>query len=114
MRRWPLQWADLSFFALRPSAAPLQRAWRDVFARLGLAVGDAGRSRALAVTLAIVVGWSGAHWFYLGRRRRGVVYLLVLPIAIFLGLIDAFRFLWVDRAGFDARFSALPSGPARA
>jgi hypothetical protein len=114
VRRWPLQWADLAFFALRPSAGPLQRAWREVFARLGLAVNEGGRSRALAVTLAIVCGWSGSHWFYLGRTRRGVVYLLLLPFAIFLGFFDAFRFLWFDRAGFNARFSALPSGPARA
>jgi TM2 domain-containing membrane protein YozV len=114
VRRWPLQWADLAFFALRPSAGPLQRAWREIFERLGLAVNEGGRSRALAVALALVCGWSGAHWFYLGRNRRGIVYLVTLPIAVFLGFIDAFRFLWVDRAGFDARFSALPSRAARA
>jgi TM2 domain-containing membrane protein YozV len=114
VRRWPLQWDDLYFFAMRPSAAPLRRAWRDVFTRLGLTVGEGSRSRALAVTLALVVGWSGAHWFYLGQRRRGVIYLVTFPVAVFLGFIDAFRFLWVDRTGFDARFSALPSGPARA
>jgi hypothetical protein len=28
---------------------------------------------------------------------------------LFLGIVDAFRFLWVDRAGFDARFSAVRS-----
>jgi TM2 domain-containing membrane protein YozV len=114
VRRWPLQWADLLWFAMRPSAGPLRRAWRDVFARLGIGVGERGRSRALAVTLAVVFGWSGAHWFYLGRLRRGVFYLLILPIAVFLGFVDAVRFLWVDRDGFDARFSALRSGPARA
>ena len=114
VRRWPLQWADLLLFVMRPSAGPLRRAWRDVFARLGIGVAERGRSRALAVTLALVFGWGGAHWFYLGQRRRGVVYLLILPVAIFLGFFDAFRFLWVDRAGFDARFSALPSGRARA
>jgi TM2 domain-containing membrane protein YozV/alkylhydroperoxidase/carboxymuconolactone decarboxylase family protein YurZ len=115
VRRWPPQWQDLFYrLVLRPSAAPLQRAWREVFSRLGLGVGGGSRSRALAVALAIVFGWSGAHWFYLGRTRRGVVYLLTLPLAIFLGFIDAFRFLWVDRDGFDTGFSAVRSGPAHA
>jgi len=115
VRSWQPGWQEFRYrLILRPSAASLQRAWHEVFACLGLAVNQGGRSRALAVALAIVFGWSGAHWFYLGRIRRGVVYLLLLPLAIFLGFIDAFRFLWVDRSGFDARFSALPSGPARA
>jgi TM2 domain-containing membrane protein YozV len=92
----------------------LRRAWREVFAQLGggLGVSEGGRSRALAVMLALVVGWTGAHWFYLGRTRRGVVYVLTIPLLLaplFLGIVDAFRFLWVDRAGFDARFSAVRS-----
>jgi len=63
--------------------------------------------------------WCGAHWLYLGRPKRAVVYLLTLPLLLaplFLGLLDAFRFLWVDRAGFDALFAA-PRGavaPGRA
>ncbi len=119
VRRWPPQWADLLALVMRPSAGPLRRAWRDVFAQLGHVPGAAegSRSRAWAVILAIVFGCFGAHWFYLGRRRRGVVYILAIPLLLaplFLGFIDAFRFLWVDRAGFDARFSALRAGPAPA
>jgi len=116
--RWPIQWFDLlSVFVVRPSAAPLRRAWRQVFAQLCLGVEEPGRSRALAVALAMLFGWAGGHWFYLGQRRRGVVYLLCLPLLMapmFLGFVDAFRFLWVDRAGFDARFSALRSNGPRA
>jgi TM2 domain-containing membrane protein YozV len=113
VKRWPIQWLDIFTMAARPSAGPLRRAWRQVFAQLGLAGGEGSRSRAIAVSLAMVIGWTGAHWFYLGRPRRGVVYLLTIPLLLaplFLGFIDAFRFLWVDRAGFDARFSALRSG----
>jgi TM2 domain-containing membrane protein YozV len=114
VRRWPIQWDDLLALLMRPSAGPLRRAWREVFAQLGggLGVSEGGRSRALAVMLALVVGWTGAHWFYLGRTRRGVVYVLTIPLLLaplFLGIVDAFRFLWVDRAGFDARFSAVRS-----
>jgi TM2 domain-containing membrane protein YozV len=55
-----------------------------------------------------LLGWLGAHWFYLGRRRRGVVYLALLPLLLlpmFLGYADALRFLWVDRAAFVARWA---------
>jgi TM2 domain-containing membrane protein YozV len=117
VKRWPIQWLDIFTIAARPSAGPLRRAWRQVFAQLGLGGGEGSRSRAIAVSLAMFVGWTGAHWFYLGRPRRGVVYLLALPLLLaplFLGFVDAFRFLWVDRDGFDARFSALRSSPARA
>jgi len=110
VRRWPLQWQDFGFMLLaRGQAAPLRRAWREVFSRLGLGTRDAARSRGLAVTLALVFGWFGAHWFYLGRRRRGIVYLLMLPLFLapmFLAFFDAYRFLWVDRGEFDTRFSA--------
>lgn len=114
VRRWPLQWQDLPYLLMaRPSAAPLRRALREVFARLDLAgAAKAGRSRAVAALLAVFVGWSGAHWFYLGRRRRGVIYILTIPLLFapfFLALWDAFRFIWVDRAEFDSRFSALGS-----
>ena len=110
VRRWPLQWQDFGFMLLaRSQAAPLRRAWREVFGRLGLGARDMARSRGLAVTLALVFGWFGAHWFYLGQRRRGIVYLLMLPLLLaplFLGFFDAYRFLWVDRAEFETRFAA--------
>lgn len=109
VRSWPLAWADFGFFVtLRPAAGPLQRAWRDVFARLGLrwAAGPQRNRRLNAVLLAVWFGWCGAHWFYLGRPRRGRAYLLMLPIAILPSWYDALRFVWVDRAEFDSRFGA--------
>jgi TM2 domain-containing membrane protein YozV len=114
VRLWPVHWQDVPYLVMaRPSAAPLRRALREVFARLELAGSDsAGRSRAVAALLAVFFGWSGAHWFYLGRRRLGVIYILTIPLLfapLFLGFWDAFRFIWVDRAEFDSRFSALGS-----
>ena len=100
----------------RGQAAPLRWAWREVSARLGLGSPDAARLRGVAVTLALVFGGFGAQWFYLGRRRRGVVYVLMLPLflaPVFLGFFDAYRFLWVDRAEFDTRFSAPRDAGAR-
>lgn len=112
VRTWPLAWADLGFaVTLRPAAGPLQRAWRDVFALLGQGWGGGPqRHRRLnAVLLALWFGWCGAHWFYLGRPRRGRAYLLMLPVAVIPAWFDALRFVWVDRAEFDSRFGpALP------
>ena len=113
VKSWPIQWRDLPTISVRSAAGPLRRAWAQVFAHLGLQPREHGRSRAIAVGLAIFFGWLGAHWFYLGHPRRGIVYALMLPllmVPLFLGVWDAFRFLWVDRSGFDTRFSALPSG----
>jgi TM2 domain-containing membrane protein YozV len=117
VKRWPIQWLDLFTMAARPSAGPLRRAWRQVFPALGLGSEEGARSRAIAVALAMAVGWTGGHWFYLGRTRRGWLYLLTLPLLLaplFLGFWDAFRFLWVDRDEFASRFSAVRDGAVRA
>jgi TM2 domain-containing membrane protein YozV len=119
VRRWPPEWQDLPYLMMgRPSSAPLRRAVRAVFAQLGLAAAaGTGRSRAVAALLAVAVGWTGAHWFYLGRPRRGWIYVLTIPLLmapLFLGLWDALRFIWVDRAEFDSRFSALGGVSSRA
>jgi hypothetical protein len=98
---------EVTMPVMRPSAAPLLRAWREVFAHLGLPWEKAPPSRAMAAALALFMGWAGAHWFYLGDRRRGVRYVLMIPLLLapfFLACYDAFRFIWVDRAEFDARF----------
>jgi hypothetical protein len=111
---WPPWGRDMfTVVMLRPSAMPLRRAWRQVFAILGIEAGAmSGRpSRAMAVVLAILFGWVGAHWFYLGNRRRGWTYVLLLPLALasaFCAYYDALRFVWVDRATFDARFVGTP------
>ena len=56
------------------------------------------------------LGWVGAHWFYLGNKRRGWKYLALLPFAAIMMIVswvDAIRFIWVDRTEFEARFVTL-------
>ena len=106
MSNWPLWGRDAALLALcRASAPPLRRAWREVFRRLGVHSGTftASRSKTLATLLALFFGGFGAHWFYLGRRRRGWIYLVLLPFGSFLaGLWDAVHFVWMDRERFEA------------
>ena len=112
MSEWPPWGRDFAAtFQFRPSALPLRRGWRTVFTLLDR---DAGAmlerpSRAVAIALALLVGWSGAHWFYLGDRRRGVRYLLMLVIVpMFLAYYDALRFVLADRAEFESTWVAAP------
>jgi TM2 domain-containing membrane protein YozV len=119
VRAWPIALRDVAYAAmLRPSAAPLRGAWRRLFADTGLStITPARRSRAVAVLLAALLGWTGAQWFYLGHRRRGWLYAVALPLFVFtyfLSLVDALRFIWVDRKEFDARFVAARPAAVRA
>ncbi len=119
VRSWPVALRDLFFAAmLRPSAAPLRSAFRRFFADAGMTAFVSRRpSRAVAVVLAALIGWTGAQWFYLGNRRRGLLYAVAIPVFIvpyFLSVIDALRFIWVDRKEFDARFVAVRLGTGSA
>lgn len=110
VRLWPIGLRDLAvMLAWRPAAGPLRHAWRQVFAMLGLDwnAGPRRHGRLAAVLLAFLFGWFGAHWFYLGNTKRGWTYLLTLPLGvpIVMGWVDAFRFVWVERAEFDRRFA---------
>ena len=116
VRRWPPQWRGSRLLCMlrsvaRPAATRLARGVRAGSASASWTT--SGRSRAAG----------GARWRCVRLDRRALVlprhsagaasYVLDDPAPdrrrIFLGFFDALRFLWVDRAEFDARFSALPS-----
>ena len=112
------EWIDLFTMAPRPSAgAAAARLAPGVPARSGLGSRRGRPLARLAVTLAMAFGWTGAHWFYLGRAPTGLDLCADDPSAagaIFLGFFDAFRFLWVDRAGSTRVSPRFASGAARA
>lgn len=87
---------------------PLASTWREAIDSLELPQAErASRSRAVAISLALLFGVFGAHWFYLGHNRRGAVYLLLFPVLLasaWLGWADAVRFTWADREEFRRRF----------
>lgn len=111
VRMWPMGLNDMAvMLAWRPAAGPLRHAWRQVFVLLGLAwdSGPRRRQRLFAVGLALLFGWFGAHWFYLGQRRLGWRYVLMFPLGvpIVMGWVDAVRFVWLEHAEFERRFLA--------
>ena len=97
-------------FGRMTAKGALEQAWDEVLREIGLAPAAplTRRSRVVAVLLAILFGAFAAHWFYLGNRRRAWMHLAAFPLlmaSLFLGFIDALRFVLVDRAEFDSRFA---------
>ena len=84
-------------------AAPLQITFEQVFARIDLPWRPPGPNRMVAIVLAVILGWGGAHLFYLGDRRRGLRYLMFFwtMVPIVLSLRDAVRLVLMDRGQFE-------------
>ena len=62
------------------------------------------KSKKVAAFLAIVFGYSGAQWFYLGHPRRGILYLLLyayMPWLWVLYIIEGVFFLLAKKENFD-------------
>jgi TM2 domain len=113
LRSIPQTWAGWGgFFAGASTLRPSMSALKEAFAQLRPSVQrqwPARRvqpSRGLAVFLGFLLGHFGAHWFYLGHRRRGGVYVLMLPIAPFFAWCDAFHMLWMTEPEFQQRYGA--------
>jgi TM2 domain len=90
----------------------LEHAWDEVLTKLGLAQHASAphRSRLYAVMLAVLLGAFGAHWFYLGNRRRGWIYVALLPLLmapLFVSFVDAVRFILADAREFQTRWGRL-------
>lgn len=64
--------------------------------------------RKIAIVLAIFLGCLGVHRFYLNQIISGLVYLIIsqifLPLAVILGLIDAFRYYTMSPEQFKLKF----------
>jgi TM2 domain-containing membrane protein YozV len=69
---------------------------------------ESNKSKSLAVVLAIFLGSFGAHKFYLGRMRTGVVYLLFswTGITFFVALFDALNLMLKPAREFRGRTPA--------
>ena len=75
---------------------------------------EADSRKLTTALLAIFLGMIGAHWFYLGKTKNGVIYLLcVFPgcflifppvVVMVLSIIDGVRILGMKSADFNAAF----------
>ena len=66
-----------------------------------------GKSRTVAVLLALFLGGIGAHRFYLGKVGSGLLYLLLCWtfIPAIIALFEAVRWLCMSNESFSERYS---------
>lgn len=71
------------------------------------------KEKNLAAVLAFFGGSVGLHRFYLGQIGLGILYVIMSPIALLLGVIDAIVFLSMDQQTFDAKYNKNQYNPAQ-
>lgn len=66
----------------------------------------AQNNRFLAAALAILLGAVGAHKFYLGRVKKGILYVIFswTLIPMFLGIYSGIKFLMADDKEFQRKY----------
>ena len=66
-----------------------------------------GKSRTVAVLLALFLGGIGAHKFYLGKVGAGLLYLLFCWtfIPAFIAFCEAVMWLCTSNESFEKRYS---------
>ena len=79
--------------------------------------GPSGKSRGIAGLLAILMGWCGLHYFYIGKTNAGVLFLLiaVLSCGIFatittiVSIIQGVLFFTSTQEEFEQKWVNSPS-----
>lgn len=62
------------------------------------------KNKTIAGLLAILLGWCGAHWFYLGKPIRAIIYFvvyLIIPYTWLLSIAEGVFFLIAKKESFD-------------
>lgn len=66
------------------------------------------KDKTTAAILSLFLGYIGIHRFYLRQNGLGVLYMFLLffmGFSIFLGIVDFFRFLFMDEEVFDLKYN---------
>ena len=79
--------------------------------------GPSGKSRGIAGLLAILMGWCGLHYFYIGKTSAGVLFLLIAilscgllaTITTIVSIIQGVLFFTSTQEEFEARWVNSPS-----
>jgi TM2 domain-containing membrane protein YozV len=103
--RCGIRWGASTFE--HPAWPSIEYSLRRILRGLGLEA-KRRKSRETAFILTLVLGWAGAHCFYLGQRRRGLKYLLFFwtMVPAFLSLRDATRITMASRDEFETLYPA--------
>ena len=79
--------------------------------------GPSGKSRGIAGLLAILMGWCGLHYFYLGKNSAGVLFLLIAilscgilaTITTIISIIQGVLFFTSTQEEFEQKWVYTPS-----
>lgn len=65
------------------------------------------KNKIVAALLAWFVGGFGIHWFYLGDKKKGILFLLFFWtfIPTFVGFVNCIQFLLMDEHQFNERYN---------
>ncbi len=65
------------------------------------------KSKLVAALLAFFVGMFGIHKFYLGKKRQGILYILlfwVYGVSVILGIIDGIKIITMSDESFQEKY----------
>ena len=79
--------------------------------------GPSGKSRGIAGLLAILMGWCGLHYFYIGKTSAGVLFLLIAilscgilaSITTIVSIIQGVLFFTSTQEEFESKWVNSPS-----
>ena len=79
--------------------------------------GPSGKSRGIAGLLAILMGWCGLHYFYIGKTSAGVLFLLIAilscgilaTVTTIVSIIQGVLFFTSTQEEFEGKWVNSPS-----
>ena len=79
--------------------------------------GPSGKSRGIAGLLAILMGWCGLHYFYIGKTNGGILFLMIAilscgilaSITTIVSIIQGVLFFTSTQEEFERRWVYSPS-----
>ena len=100
-----------------------QEQWRQFSSQASNAIdsvfnnGPSGKSRGIAGLLAILMGWCGLHYFYIGKTNAGILFLLIAilscgvlaTITTIVAIIQGVLFFTSTQEEFERRWVNSPS-----
>lgn len=64
------------------------------------------KNRFVAAFLAIFLGWLWFHKFYLGKWGQWIIYIIFMPITVFISILEGLLYLLNTKSHFDIKYNA--------
>lgn len=64
------------------------------------------KNKYVAGLLAIFLGFLGFHKFYLGKWFQWILYIIFMPITVFISILEGVLYLLNSKSRFDTNYNA--------